>query len=475
MKKLHERLKATAVNRRKGTGRVDRQPGIIDDLVAKRKETKMYAEIGRKAVEQRNRPEMPKVTQKAASGLQAPDIKLKKVEGSDLLSQFAVRSQISEMASSKADYQKRAAQKPPTKTNIPNYPKGIRPELGGSGPGRKVNQNQPRPAPKQVNPFKAEAGKIRGVAGIGFVSPATPQSKAAETQKNLAINANLAVAGPLLSSGRKVYQAGKALTGTVGRITEPTATATRGVLAQGKGPAMLPPARQTTKAALGQGTRTVPSSGRTTYVSPSGVARTGKAPVSTTPGKTIYVNPSGSAQVGKMPATSTSSGTSIPMGQGKGPLKAATKAAKKPPVKEAKITEYGSKGRSSTENTPITFGGNKGMATKANPPAYATKKGVQATQTSTTKTAVQQTAEPVKQTTTKNVVKQTAEPVKETAKKTVAKTTTKKKTGQSAVLKAEPAAKKTTNPFSFDEQAFLKSVKPGKEKEAIKKLSEFAF
>jgi len=56
MRKLHDRLKASAPKRRQGTGRSNPQEGIIDGMVRKRQEAKTFEKIGRATHAAKNRP-----------------------------------------------------------------------------------------------------------------------------------------------------------------------------------------------------------------------------------------------------------------------------------------------------------------------------------------------------------------------------------------------------------------------------------
>ncbi len=153
-----------------------------------------------------------------------------------------------------------AAKKTPRRASAP--PASVVKPPAGPGPGitrptdkgRTIHMNGPggrveardaadaarkdRTSSQQVNPYNRsnQDGKIRGVAPVGFVSPATEGSKAADTQRNLAIATNTALMmgaesafvggigiGTMIQAGRAaravrtVNKADDVLTGTVGR------------------------------------------------------------------------------------------------------------------------------------------------------------------------------------------------------------------------------------------------------------------
>lgn len=212
MRKIHERLKASAPNRRVATGRPNPQEGIIDTMVRKRREAKVYEQIGRKTVEKRNRPQ--ERNPMSGATLASREFTPGRVNQTSRPESIASMKAAGEAAQPKRTGKNNAGPgiTRPARTGRNNAGPGItRPVTSSVGksihmntPGGRVEANVAaqeardlRNSRQQVNLFKSnnDAGKIRGVAPVGFVPPATEGSKAADTQKVTAAASHILMPG----------------------------------------------------------------------------------------------------------------------------------------------------------------------------------------------------------------------------------------------------------------------------------------
>lgn len=220
MRKLHNRLKASAPKRRTATGRPNPQEGIIDSVVRKRKEAKVFEQIGRKMNEKRTRPQ--ERTPMSGATLKSRDFtpdRVNQTERPQSIESMKAEGLAAQPkpAPTASNTKNRESQGPAQKTTpIKNNPAAETGFISNPAPVSKTDNNK-----KQYFPGQQPKNKNSTYIATNFgVKDIEVRKKDAEVGgKIMAETVAMGVGAGLLSRAKALYntyKGGRALVGEVG-------------------------------------------------------------------------------------------------------------------------------------------------------------------------------------------------------------------------------------------------------------------